>query len=136
MKPIKYIYINDVYEFTLEVIFTYNVKRSLKALYKKWDIEEEVFDCHGCTVTNEYDTTKYGLIFNLDCLTDNLISHEVLHLSAFIFDDRQIDLAGGEDDYENMAWFNGLLNDLIRQMVKDSKLNIKKCLISSKFKKI
>lgn len=136
MKSTRYLYHNDIYEFTLEVIFTLDVKRSLKSLYKRWGIMEEIFDCQGCTVTDELDISRYALIFDTGKLTDNLISHEILHLSTFIFDDRNIDLAGGEDDYENLAWFNGLLNDLIRQIIEKEGYPIYSTKIPSTFKKL
>jgi hypothetical protein len=80
--------------------------------------------------------TKYALIFDYDKLTDNLISHEVLHLSCFILDDRSIDLAGGNDDYENLAWLNGHLNDMVRQIIEKEGIEIHSTLIQSKTKKL
>lgn len=132
----RYLYQADMYEYTLEVIFTSNVKRSLTSLYKRWDIKEEVFDCEGCTVTDEDDNSRYGLIFRYKDLTDNLISHECQHLSAFILDDRNIDLAGGRDDYENLAWLNGLLNDLVRQIIEKEGIEVHQTKMISRFKKL
>lgn len=141
-KERRYLYEADMYEYTLEIIFTTNVKKSLTALYKKWGIDEDAFDCEGCTVTCEgkggknRDISKYSLIFKYDKLTDNLISHECQHLSAFILDDRNIDLVGGNSDYENLAWLNGLLNDLVRQIIEKEGIEIHQTKMISRFKKL
>lgn len=135
-KNIRYLYTNDMYEFTLEIIFTNDVKKSLASLYKKWGIKEEVFNCEGCTVTDEDDNSRYGLIFDYNKLTTNLIAHECLHLSAFLLDDRNIDLAGSNSDYENLAWINGLLNDLVHQIIEKEGIEIYQTKILSKFKKL
>lgn len=129
MGNISYTYINDLYDFTLTVIFTENIVKTLKALYKTWHIKEKALDCAACTVsciTSKHitDITKYALIYRYDTLTENTISHEVNHLTAFILSDREIDLPGKEDNYENMSWLNGLLNDIVRQIIKKEKLNI------------
>lgn len=139
---IRYLYTNDMYEFTLEIIFTHDVKRSLKALYKRWDIEEEIFDCEACTVTchseddSTIDITKYGLIFSYKHLTENVVTHEVSHLAAFILDDRSIDLAGGNDDYENFAWLTGHLSELVHQVIRKHSINVKPTTIQGKIKRI
>lgn len=133
---IKHLYTDANYKYTLEIIFTDNVKKSLKALYKKWDMDEEALNAEGCTVTCISDITKYALIFDNAKLTNNLISHEVLHLSCFILDDRSIDLAGGNDDYENLAWLNGHLNDMVRQIIEKENITVHSTLIKSKTKKL
>jgi hypothetical protein len=139
---IKYLYTDSHYEYTLEIIFTTNVKRSLSNLYRKWNIEEEVFDCEACTVTcqdkdNEIaDISKYGLIFSFDKLTENIICHEVAHLAAFILDDRSIDLQGGNDDYENFAWLCGHLSQIVHQVINKEELVIYQENIPAKIKKI
>jgi hypothetical protein len=99
-------------------------------------MDEESLDAEGCTVTCISDITKYALIFDNAKLTNNLISHEVLHLSCFILDDRSIDLAGGNDDYENLAWLNGHLNDMVRQIIEKEKITVHSTLIKSKTKKL
>jgi hypothetical protein len=135
-KMIRHLYTDANYEYTLEVIFTYDVKKALKALYKKWKMDDEAIDAEGFTVRCKDDITKYALIFDYDKLTNNLISHEVLHVSTFILDDRTIDLAGGNDDYENLAWLNGHLNDLVRQIIKKEGIRLHPTLIQSKTKKL
>ena len=139
---IKYLYTDSNYEYTLEVIFTDNIKRALNSLYKKWGIDEEPFECEACTVTcqndadNSLDISKYALIFTYDKLTENIITHEVTHLSAFILDDRNIDLQGGNDDYENFAWLSGHLSQIVHQIINKEKITIYPELISAKIKKI
>jgi hypothetical protein len=142
MSNIKYIYVDSHYEYTLEIVFTHNVKRSLKHIYKKWGIEEEIFDCEGCTVTcmgsddEVADITKYALIFKYDKLTENLIAHELCHLAAFILTDRSIDLAGGNDDYENFAWLSGALSEIVHQIIIKQGITIHPTKIQPKLKKI
>lgn len=141
-KSLRYLYTDSNYEYTLEIIFTNNVKRSLKSLYKRWDLNEELVDGEGLSVTCENeridfkDITKYALIFDYNKLTDNLISHEVLHTSIFILIDRNIDLAGHDDYYENLAWLNGHLNDLVRQIISREKIQMYKTPIEAKIKKL
>ena len=136
----KYIYVDAQYEYTLEIIFTTDLKRSLKALYKKWDLDEEPEDCEACTVTCQYDDhndiTKYALIFNVNNLSHNIISHELLHLACFILDDRNIDLKGGNYDYENAAWLIGHLSEIVYQAISKEKYKIKPTAIKAKIKKI
>ena len=133
---IRHLYTDAKYEYTLEVIFTDDVKKALRALCKKWKIVDDIVDAEGFTVRCKNDMTKYALIFDYDKLTDNLISHEVLHLSCFILDDRSIDLAGGNYDYENLAWLNGHLNDMVRQIIEKEGIEIHSTLIQSKTKKL
>jgi hypothetical protein len=133
---VKHLYTDANYEYTLEVIFTNDVKKTLKALFKRWKMNDEALDAEGFTVCCKNDITKYALIFDYDKLTDNLISHEVLHISCFILDDRTIDLAGGNNDYENLAWLNGHLNDMVRQVIEKEKITIHSTLIKSKTKKL
>jgi hypothetical protein len=133
---IRHLYTDANYEYTLEVIFTDDVKKALRALCKKWKIVDDIVDAEGFTVRCKNDMTKYALIFDYDKLTDNLISHEVLHLSCFILDDRSIDLAGGNYDYENLAWLNGHLNDMVRQIIEKEGIEIHSTLIQSKTKKL
>jgi len=133
---VKHLYTDANYEYTLEVIFTSNVKKSLKALFKRWNMEDEAVSAEGFTVTCMNDITKYALIYDTNKLTDNLISHEILHLSCFILDDRTIDLAGGNNDYENLAWLNGHLNDMVRQVIEKENITIHSTLIKSKTKKL
>jgi hypothetical protein len=133
---VRHLYTDANYEYTLEVIFTSDVKKALGALCKKWRIVDDIVDAEGFTVRCKGDITKYALIFDFDKLTNNLISHEVLHVSAFILDDRTIDLAGGNDDYENLAWLNGHLNDLVRQIIKKEGIRLHPTLIQSKTKKL
>jgi hypothetical protein len=45
-------------------------------------------------------------------------------------------LAGGNDDYENLAWLNGHLNDLVRQIIKKEGIRLHPTLIQSKTKKL
>jgi hypothetical protein len=133
---VKHLYTDANYEYTLEVIFTDNVKKALKALFKRWKMDDEALDAEGFTVCCKDDITKYALIFDINKLTDNLISHEVLHISCFILDDRTIDLAGGNNDYENLAWLNGHLNDMVRQVIEKERITIHSTLIKSKTKKL
>ena len=133
---VRHLYTDANYEYTLEVIFTDNVKKALRALYKKWKMDDYIVDAEGFTVCCKNDITKYALIFDYDKLTNNLIIHEVLHVSTFILDDRTIDLAGGNDDYENLAWLNGHLNDLVRQIIKKEGIRLHPTLIQSKTKKL
>jgi hypothetical protein len=133
---IRHLYTDANYEYTLEIIFTDNAKKSLKALLKRWKIQDEAVDAEGFTVKCKDDMTKYALIFDINKLTDNLISHEVLHLSCFILDDRTIDLIGGNGDYENLAWLNGHLNDMVRQVIEKEKIVVHSTLIKSKTKKL
>jgi hypothetical protein len=133
---VRHLYTDANYEYTLEVIFTDDVKKALRALCKKWKIVDDIVDAEGFTVRCKNDMTKYALIFDYDKLTDNLISHEVLHLSCFILDDRSIDLAGGNYDYENLAWLNGHLNDMVRQIIEKEGIEIHSTLIQSKTKKL
>jgi hypothetical protein len=133
---IRHLYTDANYEYTLEIIFTDNAKKSLKALFKRWNIKDEAVDAEGFTVKCKDDMTKYALIFDINKLTDNLISHEVLHLSCFILDDRTIDLIGGNGDYENLAWLNGHLNDMVRQVIEKEKIVVHSTLIKSKTKKL
>ena len=133
---IRHLYTDANYEYTLEIIFTDNAKKSLKALFKRWNIKDEAVDAEGFTVRCKYDITKYALIFDINKLTDNLISHEVLHISCFILDDRTIDLIGGNGDYENLAWLNGHLNDMVRQVIEKEKIVVHSTLIKSKTKKL
>jgi len=133
---IRHLYTDANYEYTLEIIFTDNAKKSLKALLKRWKIQDEAVDAEGFTVKCKGDMTKYALIFDINKLTDNLISHEVLHLSCFILDDRTIDLIGGNGDYENLAWLNGHLNDMVRQVIEKEKIVVHSTLIKSKTKKL
>jgi hypothetical protein len=133
---IRHLYTDANYEYTLEIIFTDNAKKSLKALFKRWNIKDEAVDAEGFTVKCKDDMTKYALIFNINKLTDNLISHEVLHISCFILDDRTIDLIGGNGDYENLAWLNGHLNDMVRQVIEKEKIVVHSTLIKSKTKKL
>jgi len=133
---VRHLYTDANYEYTLEVIFTDNVKKALRALYKKWKMDDDIVDAEGFTVCCKNDITKYALIFDYDKLTNNLIIHEVLHVSTFILDDRTIDLAGGNDDYENLAWLNGHLNDLVRQIIKKEGIRLHPTLIQSKTKKL
>lgn len=136
----KYIYVDAQYEYTLEIIFTTDIKRSLKALYKRWDLDEEIFDCEACTVTcqhdGEQDISKYALVFNVNNLSHNIISHELLHLACFILDDRNIDLRGGNDDYENAAWLIGHLTEIVYQAIDKEGFKIKPTAIKAKIKKI
>lgn len=133
---IRHLYTDANYEYTVEIMFTSNVKKSLKALFKRWKMDDEAVSAEGFTVTCKDDITKYALIFDTNKLTDNLISHEVLHLSCFILDDRTIDLAGGNNDYENLAWLNGHLNDMVRQVIEKEKIIVHSTLIKSKTKKL
>jgi hypothetical protein len=133
---IRHLYTDANYEYTVEIMFTSNVKKSLKALFKRWNMEEEAVSAEGFTVICKNDITKYALIYDINKLTDNLISHEVLHLSCFILDDRTIDLAGGNNDYENLAWLNGHLNDMVRQVIEKEKITVHSTLIKSKTKKL
>jgi len=133
---VKHLYTDANYEYTVEIMFTSNVKKSLKALFKRWKMDDEALDAEGFTVTCMNDITKYALIYDTNKLTDNLISHEILHLSCFILDDRTIDLAGGNNDYENLAWLNGHLNDMVRQVIEKEKITIHSTLIKSKTKKL
>lgn len=133
---VRHLYTDANYEYTLEVIFTDDVKKALRTLCKKWKIVDDIIDAEGFTVRCKNDMTKYALIFDYDKLTDNLISHEVLHLSCFILDDRSIDLAGGNYDYENLAWLNGHLNDMVRQIIEKEGIEIHSTLIQSKTKKL
>lgn len=133
---VRHLYTDANYEYTLEVIFTDDVKKALRTLCKKWKIVDDIVDAEGFTVRCKNDMTKYALIFDYDKLTDNLISHEVLHLSCFILDDRSIDLAGGNYDYENLAWLNGHLNDMVRQIIEKEGIEIHSTLIQSKTKKL
>jgi len=141
-KPIKYRYIDSLYEYTLDIIFTNDVKRSLKSLYKQWNISEEVHDCEGCTVIcqgkeDKYqDISKYALIFDYSKLTNNLIAHEIQHLAAFVLSDRSIDLEGGNDDYENMAWLNGHLHEVVYSIIDKETLPIYNVKLTPTFKKI
>lgn len=142
LKPIRYIYTDSLYEFNLEIIFTNDLSRSLASVYKRWGISEEIFDCEGCVATcqdkdsNISDTTKYAIIFKYDKLTNGLIAHECQHLAAFILDDRQIDLAGGNDDYENLAWLTGHLNEIVYTIIEKESLPIYRALIEPKIKKL
>jgi hypothetical protein len=133
---VKHLYTDANYEYTVEIMFTSNVKKSLKALFKRWNMDDEALDAEGFAVCCKDDITKYALIYDTNKLTDNLISHEVLHLSCFILDDRTIDLAGGNNDYENLAWLNGHLNDMVRQVIEKEKITVHSTLIKSKTKKL
>ena len=135
-KMIRHLYTDANYEYTLEIAFTDNVKKAFKSLLKRWKMQDEAVDAEGFTVRCKDDITKYALIFDYNKLTDNLISHEVLHLSCFILDDRTIDLAGGNDDYENLAWLNGHLNDMVRQVIEKENITMHSTLIKSKTKKL
>ena len=73
-KPIKYRYIDSLYEYTLDIIFTNDVKRSLKSLYKQWNISEEVHDCEGCTVICQGKEDKYQDISKSMINTTNFIT--------------------------------------------------------------
>ncbi len=139
---LRYLYSDANYEYNLEIIFTNDIKRSLAAVYKRWDIDEEVFDCEACVACCQgkddkfSDTTKYAMLFKFDKLTNNVIAHECQHLAAFILDDRQIDLAGGNDDYENLAWLAGHLNEIVYCIVEKEKLDMYKTPIEPKLKKL
>lgn len=140
LKPIRYTYTDSNYGYTLEVIFTNNIKRSVLNVYKRWGIEEDAYDCDACVAICEgrdgfADITKYAIIFKYEALTHGTIAHECQHLSAFILDDREIDLAGGNSDYENLAWLNGHLNEIIHVIIEKEKIPIYKAEIEPKIKK-
>lgn len=132
----KYIYVDSQYEYTLEIIFTTNIVRSVKSLYKRWDINEEVLDCEACTISDVENISRYALVFNVNNLTHNIIAHELLHLTAFILSDRNIDLAGGNDDYENTAWLMGHLSEIVYQAILKENYKIIPTSIKPKLKKI
>lgn len=140
--PIRYLYSDANYEYNLEIIFTNDIKRSLGAVYKRWGITEEVFDCEACVACCQgqdddvSDTTKYAILFKYHTLTNNIIAHECQHLAAFILDDRQIDLAGGNDDYENLAWLTGHLNEIVYCIIEKENLPMYKTQIEPKLKKL
>lgn len=127
----RYLYTDSLYEYKLEIIFTDSVFDALKSLYKRWKLNTEPLDSTACTVsclneeTDEIDIHKYALIFDINNLTNNVISHECLHLSTFILNDRNIDLEGGNNDYENLAWLIGHLVEIVYQLVNKNKYTIK-----------
>ena len=126
-KTIKYRYIDSQYGYTLDIIFTDNIKRIVTNIYNKWGVEEEVYDCSGCTLIcispdNVRDITKYALVFRYDQLGINLIAHECQYLSAFILTDRAIGLPGENNDFENMCWLTGHLNQMVWDIVVKEQL--------------
>lgn len=126
----RYLYTDSLYEYTLEIIFSDNVVDALGKLYKRWKLNTKPLDCEACTVTclneetDESDIHKYALIFDYNNLTNNVIAHECLHLATFILDDRNIDLEGGNSDYENLAWLIGSLVEIVYQIVNKEKFKI------------
>lgn len=59
----------------------------------------------------------------------------MLHLTAFILDDRQIDMKGSDDAYENMAWLNGHLSQIVYRVLEKESLVLNKPLIPAKINK-
>lgn len=138
---LRYLYTDNMYEYTLEILFTDNIVKTLSNLYKRWKLKTEAYNCEACTViclneaTDESDIHKYALIFDVNKLTHNVISHECLHLSTFILNDRNIDLEGSNDDYENFAWLIGSLVEVVYQIINKHELKINKPTHPAKIRK-
>ena len=126
-KTIKYRYTDAQYGYTLDIIFTDSMKRVVNNIYSKWGVEAEAEDCSGCTLIcvlpkGIRDITKYALVFRYNQLGINLIAHECQHLAAFILTDRNIDLPGENNDFENMCWLTGHLNQMVYDIVVKEQL--------------
>lgn len=133
----KYTYLNDLYEFSLEIVFTENFKQTIERYSIDWGIKGDSWDFEACVISkpatknSHRSLGKYVIIYRREYLTENIISHEINHLTAFILEDRSIDLEGKNGDYENMSWLNGLLNEVVRQAVREEKIKLKKSKIPS-----
>lgn len=142
LPQLRYLYTDSKYEYTLEIIFTEKPERSLKNLYKRWDVDEESIDGAAYVVVCENkagdyrDISRYGLIFGYEHLTPNVIAHECTHLAAFILTDRAIDLPGKDGNYENMCWVVGHLVEMVTNLVEKLKLPIHTGNFPTKLKKL
>lgn len=120
----RYLYTDHKYEYTVEIIFTDDPKRSLCNLYKRWGIDEDPIDGVALTVYCEnksgsyIDIGRYALIFGYEHFTPNVIAHECTHLTMAILGDRSIDLPGKDGKYENVCWFVGHFTEMILDLAK------------------
>jgi hypothetical protein len=57
----RYIYIDTQYEYSLEIVFTDNIKRAISNMYRKWKINQEPVDCFACTLTCRDKNDKFQI---------------------------------------------------------------------------
>ena len=57
-KMIRHLYTDANYEYTLEIMFTDNVKKAFKTLLKRWKMQDDAVDAEGFTVRCKDDITK------------------------------------------------------------------------------
>lgn len=90
------------------------LKRRSNFLCKKFNVKEEFPDSMYDGVVIPADNNYY-LLLSKDHITDNLISHEVFHLTVRIAWDNGITILPEND--ENIAILNGFLNQEVRKFI-------------------
>jgi hypothetical protein len=103
--------------FSCDVVYIVsdNIYKVEDYLHKKYGGEKPKDDdpAEGYTVT--VNSTLYVMVLDYRFMTNNLIGHEIYHVTHRICDDRDI------EDEETMAWLNGYLHEEFYKFINTPK---------------
>lgn len=110
----------NVNTFSCHVIFIVsdNINKVEELLHKRYGGEKPKADdpAEGYTLT--VNSTLYVMVLDYRFMTNNLIGHEIYHVTHRICDDRDI------NDEETMAWLNGYLHEEFYKFISTLKFRV------------
>lgn len=108
----------DTYNCAITFIVTDTISRTLKYIYRKHGIDEEIdADAEGILVA--VDISTYYLIVDKKYLTHNTIAHEIFHVVIKMTEARDI------FDEESQAWIAGHVANGIYKFLAGKSLKIR-----------
>jgi hypothetical protein len=110
----------NVNTFSCDVIYIVsdNIYKVESLLHKKYGGDKPKDDdpAEGYTVT--VNSTLYVMVLDYRFMTNNLIGHEIYHVTHRICNDRDI------EDEETMAWLNGYLHEEFYKFIQTPKFKV------------
>lgn len=107
----------DTYNCVVNFIVTDRMSQTLKGIYKKYKIQEDVDgEAEGLVVT--IDISNYYLLIDGSFLTHNTIAHEVFHVAVKMSESREI------YDEESQAWIAGYIASGIYKFLDKKSLKV------------
>lgn len=108
----------DIYSCKFVLILSDDLFEEEKKLCEKHnDAFTDIIPSDGLTINFENDT--YYVLFNIDSISHNLISHEIYHLVCSITDFRSI------NEEESRAWLCGYLTELVYSYLINKNISIR-----------
>jgi hypothetical protein len=102
------------------IIFCKDFAKTFNRVCKKEKAELELEGGEDAVSIILEDPTKYYIIYNIDKLGYNVLTHEVHHITHYIAEYRNM-----LEDTESMAWLNGFINEKVINFVHKKNLELK-----------